>query len=123
MDSETIGQIEQIIDYKFNDPSLLAKAFCHSSAVDNRFLSNERLEFLGDSVLALIICQKLFEQFPDYLEGNLTKIKSMLVSRRTCAKIAHKLGLQKFLKIGAVFRMFTAVQNIELGHGQHMRRL
>lgn len=92
--------LEQIIDYKFNDRTLLAKAFSHSSAVGNRFLSNERLEFLGDSVLAIVICQRLFEQFPDYLEGNLTKIKSMLVSRRMCARIAKQLDLHKFLKVG-----------------------
>jgi ribonuclease-3 len=61
---------------------------------------NERLEFLGDSILAIVICQKLFERFPDYLEGNLTKIKSMLVSRQTCARIARQLNLHKFLKVG-----------------------
>ena len=100
MEEEALEQIEQIIGYKFKDRHLPAKAFSHSSAVENRFLSNERLEFLGDSILALVICQKLFEQFPDYLEGNLTKIKSMLVSRQTCARIAKHLSLQKFLKVG-----------------------
>jgi ribonuclease-3 len=100
MDEEVLQQIEQIIGYKFSNHNLLHKAFTHSSAVDNRFLSNERLEFLGDSILAVIICQTLFERFPGYLEGNLTKIKSVLVSRRTCARIAKQLGLQKFLKVG-----------------------
>ncbi len=100
MDQEALEQIEQIIGYKFNDRNLPAKAFSHSSSVDNRFLSNERLEFLGDAILAIVICQKLFERFPDYLEGNLTKIKSMLVSRRTCARIAKQMDLQKFLKVG-----------------------
>jgi ribonuclease-3 len=100
MDEATEQQIESIIDYKFTDKSLLAKAFTHSSAVDNRLLSNERLEFLGDAVLALVICQALFEQFSGYLEGELTKVKSMLVSRGTCARIAKQLGLQEFLKVG-----------------------
>jgi len=100
MDKETLHQIEQIIGYKFSDGNLLHKAFTHSSAVDNRFLSNERLEFLGDSVLAVVICQALFERFAGYLEGDLTKIKSMLVSRRTCARVARQLGLQKFLRVG-----------------------
>jgi ribonuclease-3 len=72
----------------------------HSSSVDNRLLSNERLEFLGDSVLAVVICQTLFERFPAYLEGDLTKIKSMLVSRRSCARVAKQLGLQKYLRVG-----------------------
>jgi ribonuclease-3 len=100
MNKETLRQIEQTIGYEFSDKEILAKAFTHSSAVDNRLLSNERLEFLGDSVLAVVICQTLFERFPGYLEGDLTKIKSMLVSRGTCAKISRKLGLHKFLKVG-----------------------
>jgi len=100
MDEETLQQIEQIIGYKFYNSNLLAKAFTHSSAVDNRFLCNERLEFLGDAVLGIVVCRQLFDSFPGYLEGDLTKIKSMLVSRKTCAKLARQMGLHKFLKIG-----------------------
>lgn len=100
MDEETLQQIEQITGYKFSSHNLLQKAFTHSSAVDNRFLSNERLEFFGDSILAVVICQVLFERFPGYLEGDLTKIKSMLVSRKTCTRVAKQLGLQQFLKLG-----------------------
>jgi len=100
MDEEILRQIEQIIGYKFSDKNLLVKAFTHSSAVDDRLLSNERLEFLGDSVLAVVICQALFENFKNYLEGDLTKIKSKLVSRETCAQISGQLGLQKYLKVG-----------------------
>ena len=100
MEDAVLQQVEQIIDYTFRDKSLLTRALTHSSAVDNRLLSNESLEFLGDAVLALVICQALFERFSSYLEGDLTKVKSMLVSRGTCARIARKLGLQKFLKVG-----------------------
>jgi len=100
MDEETLQQIEQIIGYTFSNRNLLAKAFTHSSSVDNRLLSNERLEFFGDAVLAAVICQALFERFSGYLEGDLTKIKSMLVSRGTCARVTKQLGLQKFLKVG-----------------------
>jgi len=100
MDKEALQQIEQIIGYKFSNRNLLTKALTHSSAADNRLLSNERLEFLGDSILGVAICQILFERFPGYLEGDLTKIKSMLVSRSTCAQVAKELGLQKFLKVG-----------------------
>jgi len=100
MDEEILRQIEQIIGYEFSDKDLLVKAFTHSSAVDGRLLSNERLEFLGDSILAVVICQALFENFTDYLEGDLTKIKSRLVSRETCAQISGQLGLQKYLKVG-----------------------
>lgn len=100
MDEETLQQIEQIIGYKFSNRKLLSKAFAHSSGVDDRLFSNERLEFLGDAVLAVVICRTLFERFPKYLEGDLTKIKSMLVSRRTCARVAKQLGLHEFLKVG-----------------------
>ncbi len=100
MDQENLQRIERILDHYFSDRQLLKKAFYHSSAVDNRALSNERLEFLGDAVLGVVICQSLFDRFPEYLEGDLTKIKSALVSRRTCAKVIRKLGLQKFLEVG-----------------------
>ena len=100
MDVAAQEQIEQVIGYTFTNKNLLDKALTHSSAVDDRLESNERLEFLGDAVLAIVICQVLFERFSDYLEGDLTKVKSMLVSRGTCAKISRHLGLQKFLKVG-----------------------
>ena len=100
MEQDTLEQIEQIIGYRFKNRDLLAESLTHSSSVDNRTLSNERLEFLGDSVLALVICRTLFDRSPDYLEGDLTKMKSMLVARGTCASIARELGIQKFLKIG-----------------------
>jgi len=100
MEKEALEQIEQITGYKFSDRNLLAQAFTHTSSVDNRLLSNERLEFLGDAILAMVICQSLYERFSRYLEGNLTKIKSMLVSRRTCARVTRRLELQKFLRVG-----------------------
>ena len=100
MHEEALQQIERIIEYSFSNRDLLEKAITHSSSVDDRLLSNERMEFFGDSVLALVICQKLFERFPSSLEGDLTKLKSMLVSRKTCAKICKELGLEKFLKLG-----------------------
>ena len=100
MNKETLQKIEQVIGYEFSDHELLRKAFTHSSAVDNRIQSNERLEFLGDTILAEVICRLLFDKFPNYLEGDLTKIKSMLVSRRTCARITKQLALHDFLSVG-----------------------
>ncbi len=100
MEQETLQRIEQITGYKFSDADLLQKALTHSSAVEQRVLSNERLEFFGDAVLGVVICQILFEQFPNYLEGSLTKIKSAIVSRRICSKVAKQLGLVQFLKVG-----------------------
>jgi len=100
MDQDVLQQIEQILGHEFTDASLLTKAFTHSSSVDNRLESNERLEFLGDAVLSIVICQVLFEKFEHYGEGELTKMKSMLVSRGTCAHVARRLGLPTFLIVG-----------------------
>ena len=84
----------------FKNLTLLQEALTHASGADHRLASNERLEFLGDAILGAIVCELLFRKFPDYLEGDLTKIKSTVVSRRTCAKISAELGLEQFLVIG-----------------------
>lgn len=96
----SLQKCQQIIGYQFSDPSLLAKALTHASAASQPIESNERLEFLGDSILGSIICRELFDRFPGYLEGELTKIKSMIVSRRTCAQIADQIGLSEYLQVG-----------------------
>ncbi|MEC9373542.1 MAG: ribonuclease III domain-containing protein, partial [Planctomycetota bacterium] len=85
---ETLDAAQQVLGYQFNDQEILAEALRHASSADSRLTSNERLEFLGDSVLGLIVCEHLYRTYPDLLEGDLTKIKSVAVSRRTCAKIA-----------------------------------
>ncbi|MBN1126444.1 MAG: ribonuclease III [Sedimentisphaerales bacterium] len=100
MDQQTLQEVEQRIGYHFRNPSLLCEALSHSSQADTRLASNERMEFLGDAVLALFVCSTLFNKFPDYLEGDLTKIKSMLVSRKTCAKLSNKLGLREYVQVG-----------------------
>jgi len=100
MNQPDLQQIERITGYKFKDHDLLSLALTHSSAVTNRTHSNERLEFLGDSILSIVICQTLYERFPDYLEGDLTKIKSMLVSRRNCSLAIKEMGLIRFMKVG-----------------------
>jgi ribonuclease-3 len=100
MDADTVRQIQQMLDYQFKNPQYLHEAFLHSSAADDRLHSNERMEFLGDSVLSLVICKTLYERFSDYLEGDLTKIKSRLVSRKTCAYIANQLGLPDYMQVG-----------------------
>lgn len=100
VESETVQQAEEILGYRFEDPSLLDEALTHASIADSRIVSNERLEFLGDAVLGIIVCDHLFRTFPDLLEGDLTKIKSVAVSRRTCAKIAKSMGLGELLRLG-----------------------
>ena len=95
-----LGRCQEIIEYKFRDPTLLLSALTHASGASNRLASNERLEFLGDAVLGLTVCQWLYEEYPEYNEGDLTKIKSAVVSRRSCGKIACSLGLDRCLIVG-----------------------
>jgi len=96
----TLELCQQTIGYLFNDIEILKVSLIHASVADNRRQSNERLEFLGDAILGMVICHELYVRFPEYLEGQLTKIKSMLVSRRTCARIADQLNLVRFLRVG-----------------------
>jgi len=95
-----LAACEQRIEYGFAQKSLLRAALTHASGADHRLESNERLEFLGDAILGAIVCELLYRQYPDYLEGDLTKIKSVVVSRQTCAKISQILGMQEFLILG-----------------------
>jgi ribonuclease-3 len=98
--SQPMAECQEVIGYEFADLTLLQEALTHASGADHRLASNERLEFLGDAILGAIVCELLFRRFPDYLEGDLTKIKSIVVSRRTCTKISEELGIDKFLVIG-----------------------
>jgi ribonuclease-3 len=91
---------QERIAYRFRSKSLLRAALTHASGADHRLSSNERLEFLGDAILGAIVCELLFHQYPDYLEGDLTKIKSVVVSRQSCAKISTALGLHEYLIVG-----------------------
>jgi ribonuclease III len=100
MNETELAQAEELIGYRFNDPNLLRRALTHASLSDSRLESNERLEFLGDSVLGLVVCQYLFENYEELLEGEMTKIKSMVVSRRLCATIAEQMGLADILRLG-----------------------
>ena len=77
MDEDRLKQLEELLGYHFSDSSIVTESVTHSSFADNRLASNERLEFLGDSVLALTICRRLFDQFPDYLEGDLTAVSAL----------------------------------------------
>ncbi len=88
------------IGYRFKRPELLRAALTHTSSANTRGASNERLEFLGDSVLGLVTCEQLYTQLPEYQEGDLTKVKSVVVSRKTCTKFSEELGLGRFLFMG-----------------------
>jgi ribonuclease-3 len=98
--AEKLAYCQQRIGYQFRDPSLLLEALTHASCAAHRLASNERLEFLGDAILGMVVCDWLYHEFPDYSEGDLTKIKSNVVSRKTCAGIASQLHLERCLIVG-----------------------
>jgi ribonuclease-3 len=97
--------IEARIGHQFADPSLLATAFTHVSALKSarsRGDSYQRLEFLGDHVLGLIVSDMLYRAFPKANEGELSKRLADLVRKETCADVAKSLGLLEGIKLGAV---------------------
>ncbi len=93
-------RIEKITGYPFGNPTLLGEALTHASVAEDHLSSNERMEFLGDAILGFIVCEYLYENFPEEREGELTKIKSAVVSRRTCADLSDQLGLTGLLSLG-----------------------
>src|SRR5213080_1827100 len=99
-EAEVLEECQKAIGYDFKQPELLRSALTHASGANTRLASNERMEFLGDSVLGLVTCEQLYLRFPDYQEGDLTKVKSAVVSRRTCARISRQLNLDEYLFMG-----------------------
>lgn len=95
-----LQRAEDILEHTFKDIDLLSLALTHASNADHRLSSNERLEFLGDAVLGMIVCEELFRRFPTLQEGELTKIKSSVVSRDTCAEVALSMGLDQVIFLG-----------------------
>ena len=92
-------ELEKIIKYNFRKTSLLEKALTHKS-YDN-IINNEKLEFLGDRVLGLVISEKLLEKYPEEKEGIIDKKFANLVNKKTCLLIAKKINLKKFILLGA----------------------
>ena len=92
-------ELEKIIKYNFKKTSLLEKALTHKSFDNN--INNEKLEFLGDRVLGLIISEKLLDKYPDEKEGIIDKKFANLVNKKTCLLIAKKINLKKFILLGS----------------------
>src|ERR1700722_6211510 len=99
-EQEILDECQDVIGYRFQKPEMLRAALTHTSGANTRAASKERLEFLGDAVLGLITCEQLFLRFPDYQEGEMTKIKSAVVSRTACARFSQEVGLGDFLFLG-----------------------
>ena len=96
--------LEDIISYKFNSKEILKKSLTHKSY--NEDLNNEKLEFLGDRVLGLIISKNLLEKYPKEREGIIDKKFANLVNKKKCAEIANNINLVKFMFLGSNYRKF-----------------
>jgi len=104
-----VAAAERAVGYSFKNPELIQRALTHASIAEQRALSNERMEFLGDSVLGLIVSERIYHRYPTLLEGEMTKIKSSAVSRQTCAMIARSLGLDEILVTGKGMQSSSAM--------------
>jgi ribonuclease-3 len=96
--------LQKILGFTFNDTSLLETALTHSSFVNESSSagaeSNERLEFLGDAILGFIVAEKLYQDFSELSEGEMTKLRAALVRRDTLARVAQDIRLGDFLYLG-----------------------
>ena len=97
--SKLTKELEEILKYDFKNKSLLNQALTHKSFDNNN--NNEKLEFLGDRVLGLIISKKLIDKYPNEKEGIIDKKFANLVNKKTCVNIAKKLNLKKYLFLGS----------------------
>ena len=99
-----IKDLEKAIGYRFHNIALLQNALTHSSYANERWhnslLSNERLEFLGDSILGMLVAEYLFRTFPDRPEGELTRMRADMVCEKTLAAAANRIGLGAHLLLG-----------------------
>ena len=100
---DRLEEFENVIDYKFNNRDLLFEALSHSSFANeskHRYRSNERLEFLGDSVLSIVVSDYLFENFTDIPEGELTKTRATLVCEKALYNFGSRINLGSYIMLG-----------------------
>ncbi|MBM4014256.1 MAG: ribonuclease III [Planctomycetes bacterium] len=95
----TLAAIEQALGHRFRDRAILVTALTHPSLIDVTKVSYERLEFLGDAVLGLVVAEHLYRLFPDASEGELTRIKSSVVSRTALSHLGKRLRLIEHLRM------------------------
>jgi len=93
--------LEKMLGYKFKDPRLLETALSHSSfANESHVASNERLEFLGDSIVGLVVTRMLYDKYPEQPEGVLSKIRGAIVCGANFARLAKELGIDRAILLG-----------------------
>ncbi|MCA8910749.1 MAG: ribonuclease III [Planctomycetes bacterium] len=99
-DLERLEKASKLLGYTFKDYGPLRHALTHSSAKSAKHPSNERMEFLGDAVLGLIVSEMLFREYPDFPEGELTRVKSVAVSRAVLADRIREMGFAELMYLG-----------------------
>lgn len=104
MTSGSRENLEKSLEYQFRDPSLLVTALSHKSHVNENPNhpggNNERLEFLGDAVLDLVVSDSMFRRYPELAEGEMTRVRAEVVSEKSLAAVSRDIGLGRFLLLG-----------------------
>ena len=113
--TEIISKLEQKINIKFKDQELLKKALIHKS--HNNIHNNEKLEFLGDRVLGLVLAKTLLKIYPEEKEGAIDKKFANLVNKKTCLLIAKKIELKKYITTGNSYKGLGRSEDKIIGDG------
>ena len=103
MSERDLTALQEALGYRFQDESLLVRALTHSSYANEggrHLQSNERLEFLGDSVLGMVVADHLYREHPEMPEGELTRTRAAMVCEDSLVEVAHALELGKYLRLG-----------------------
>jgi len=100
MERASLEKCEGALGYRFNNQALLVQALTHASSSAGEAPDNERMEFLGDAIVGIVVCEELYNKFPTYTEGRLTRMKSAIVSRPSLGKVAKQMGLDEFIIVG-----------------------
>ncbi len=108
---DQLEKLQEQLGYEFGENTVLKQALIHSSLSHRGLDHNERLEFLGDSVLETVICEHLFRTFPELPEGRLSEIRSVVVSSSSLFKIASKLDLDKYCRVSHGLKQQDQIPN------------
>ncbi len=104
-----LNKLEKVINFKFKNQKLLKQSLTHKSY--NSLESNEKMEFLGDRVLGLVISKKLYEKYPNDKEGSLDKKLASLVNKKKCLEVAKSINLEKFIFVGNSKKKITKIED------------
>ena len=116
LSNEGVSELEEILGYEFQRRDLLIHALTHSSCLTVLDESNERLEFLGDAVLGMVVSELLFEQYPEFTEGVMTKTRSAVVSRKNLARLGLAMKLEQYVIVGRMFATPEAISHSVLSN-------